>query len=651
MGMALNRAAFMGRARRLVASFIPFILAVSSLSAISVVTAPSANAATAGSGNCEQTFTASSGSGTVSVAESSGYCYVAFKNTGAVDTQATISWTRPTGLSAADVLVIGGGGGGGARHAGGGGAGGYVEATSYALTTSTVTVVVGAGGSGAAGGSAFRGSAGKTSAFYNPSNSAHGLTALGGGYGSYNEGAGSGGSGGGSGWSQSAGSVTSQGQTTLANSSLTGISFGNVGRSGANEDNAGLDFWAGGGGGGAGARGENPKPSSSGAETTALSSGVASTAIAGAGGIGKAPTWIPTAISTSLGVGQISDSSVYFSGGGGGGMGNDGLAGGAGGLGGGGNGTKAQKTGGIAGTAFTGGGGGSSGFDDISVNTAVDAQNPPGGAGGSGVVVLRYQVRPAAPTITGITGGNNSLSVAFTAATQADVTVTGYKYSTDGGSNWSASTGSTTSPISITGLTNGTSYSVQIRAVSAYWDGVATASTSAVAGAACSVSSITSGGYTTQTITSAGSCVWTTPSGVTRADVLVVGGGGGGSGNWTGSASAAGSGGGGGVYTALGVPVSGVINVVVGAGGAGGTAGTDRTLVSGSQGTTSSFGSLSAGGGGGGGCPTAGTANGSACTDASIKGRSGTAAGNGGSPSNFGMHITMEIQVQQATSR
>jgi uncharacterized repeat protein (TIGR02543 family) len=77
----------------------------------------------------------------------------------------------------------------------------------------------------------------------------------------------------------------------------------------------------------------------------------------------------------------------------------------------------------------------------------------------------------------------------------------------------------------------------------------------------------------------------------------------------------------------------------VGAGGTGGTAGTDRTLVSGSQGGTTSFatssGTLSAGGGGGGGCATAGTASGQACTDASIKGGSGTAAGNGGSPSNF----------------
>jgi hypothetical protein len=38
MGMALNRAAFMRKTRRLVASFIPFVLAVSSLSAISIIT-------------------------------------------------------------------------------------------------------------------------------------------------------------------------------------------------------------------------------------------------------------------------------------------------------------------------------------------------------------------------------------------------------------------------------------------------------------------------------------------------------------------------------------------------------------------------------------------------------------------------------------
>jgi uncharacterized repeat protein (TIGR02543 family) len=602
--MAFNRADFMYQVKRRVASVIPFVLALSTLSAVSIVTAPSAQAATAGSGNCVQTFTASSGSGTVTVTEANGFCYVAFKNTGAVDSQATISWQRPTGLTAADVLVIGGGGGGGARHAGGGGAGGYVEATSYALTTSSVNVVIGAGGKAATGTTTnpavYQGTSGQASSFTNPSNSAHGLTALGGGFGAYNATAGSGGSGGGSGWAQSAGSATVQGQTTLANVSITGISFGNVGRPGANEDNAGLDFWAGGGGGGAGARGENPKPSSTGAETTALASTVASTAQAGAGGIGKTPTWLPTAIATTLQVGQIDGSSVYFAGGGGGGMGNDGFAGGAGGLGGGGNGTKAQKTGGIPGTAFTGGGGGSSGFDDINVNTENDLANPPGGAGGSGVVVLRYGIQPSAPTITGITGGSGSLSVAFTPATQAGVTITGYKFSTDGGSTWSSSTGSTTSPISIPSLTNGTTYQVQIRAVSAYWDGVATASTSAIAGPACSSpATTTSGGNTYVAFKSVGSCTWTPPANLSRINLLVVGGGGGG------ASRHAGGGGAGGLLNSTNLEVNGTaLAITVGGGGAGGAAqgsgGSDASSGGSSEVSGGGITKLTAVGGGGG---------------------------------------------------
>ena len=73
---------------------------------------------------------------------------------------------------------------------------------------------------------------------------------------------------------------------------------------------------------------------------------------------------------------------------------------------------------------------------------------------------------PAAPTITGITCGNGSLSVAFTAGSANGGTITNYQYSIDGGDTFtSLGTPATTSPISITGLTNGTEYSVSIRAI------------------------------------------------------------------------------------------------------------------------------------------------------------------------------------------
>jgi hypothetical protein len=80
---------------------------------------------------------------------------------------------------------------------------------------------------------------------------------------------------------------------------------------------------------------------------------------------------------------------------------------------------------------------------------------------------------PAAPTITGITCGNQSLSVAFTAGTTNGGTITNYEYSTDGGSTFAAvSPSATTSPIAISGLVNGTDYSVVLRAVTSTKTGV-----------------------------------------------------------------------------------------------------------------------------------------------------------------------------------
>ncbi len=85
---------------------------------------------------------------------------------------------------------------------------------------------------------------------------------------------------------------------------------------------------------------------------------------------------------------------------------------------------------------------------------------------------------PSAPTITGITAGNAQISVAFTAGASGGSSITNYKYSTDGGSTFTAvSPAATTSPITITGLSNGISYNVQIKAVNAIGDGTATAST------------------------------------------------------------------------------------------------------------------------------------------------------------------------------
>lgn len=82
-----------------------------------------------------------------------------------------------------------------------------------------------------------------------------------------------------------------------------------------------------------------------------------------------------------------------------------------------------------------------------------------------------------APSISSITGGNSSLSVVFSAPSNANATgsaITNYKYSTDGGTTFTAcSPAQTTSPLSITALTNNTTYNVQILAVNSYGDGLA----------------------------------------------------------------------------------------------------------------------------------------------------------------------------------
>jgi len=74
--------------------------------------------------------------------------------------------------------------------------------------------------------------------------------------------------------------------------------------------------------------------------------------------------------------------------------------------------------------------------------------------------------RPSAPVLTGTTAGGSYLSVAFTAGAAGGDPITSYQYSLDGGVTWYAASG-TTSPIVISGLVDGTTYTVALRALSA----------------------------------------------------------------------------------------------------------------------------------------------------------------------------------------
>ena len=113
MGLAVNNAIFIGRAKRTLHHFLVLVLAVSTLSAISVVTAPSANAATVTAVGtnpevCNQTVGSNTSiSANRITISSTDYCVVEFRNT--VET----TWTKPSNVNELEILIVGGGGGGG----------------------------------------------------------------------------------------------------------------------------------------------------------------------------------------------------------------------------------------------------------------------------------------------------------------------------------------------------------------------------------------------------------------------------------------------------------------------------------------------------------------------------------------------------------
>ncbi|MEI6200161.1 MAG: fibronectin type III domain-containing protein, partial [Actinomycetota bacterium] len=77
---------------------------------------------------------------------------------------------------------------------------------------------------------------------------------------------------------------------------------------------------------------------------------------------------------------------------------------------------------------------------------------------------------PTAPTISAVTPTNGSLTVAFTPGTDGGSAITNYKYSVDGTNYVALNPATTTSPFTISGLTNGTTYSVTIKAVNEIGD-------------------------------------------------------------------------------------------------------------------------------------------------------------------------------------
>lgn len=79
--------------------------------------------------------------------------------------------------------------------------------------------------------------------------------------------------------------------------------------------------------------------------------------------------------------------------------------------------------------------------------------------------------RSSAPTITSITPGSGQLSINFTAGSSNGAQITNYKYSLNGGAFTAFSPVDTVTPLVITGLTNGTAYTVRILGVNLVGDG------------------------------------------------------------------------------------------------------------------------------------------------------------------------------------
>jgi PKD repeat protein len=298
------------------------------------------------------------------------------------------TWTAPTGVSNVEYLVVAGGGGGGGFNwtgslsGGGGGAGGVLNATNFSIGYGIYNIIVGTGGSG---GYIIPSTSGQNSSF---GNATVNISAAGGGsgggifispYTAYLPG--SGGSGG--------GNASNESSTPFGGTGITGQGY--TGGSAYYRAPFIDEQYGGGGGGGAEAIGSN-------------GTGV----VGGDGGIGR-----QNAITGVL---------TYYGGGGGGAVTHWGGALGNGGSGGGGNASRLgfdtwggydydHNLTGILdplanGTNGLGGGGGGAADQTI------------GGFGGSGVVILRYNISTVFKPVTDFsannTTGNAGMVVQFT---------------------------------------------------------------------------------------------------------------------------------------------------------------------------------------------------------------------------------------------
>jgi hypothetical protein len=321
-------------------------------------------------GTAAPVITITSSSGEIATRTFNGATYTCIRSSGTL--------TVHKAISGAEIFIIAGGGGGSFSAGGGGGAGGAAYISNASIPAGTYAVTVGAGGAG----SSFDGGNGT-----NGTNSVgFGITVYGGGGGHHTSTGNTGGCGGGGGYGQN----SVGGGVTTATGSLSGIT-GNV-------------FTYGNAGGG------NPTPNSyvggtgAGGGIGGVGGSATATPTGGTGGVGRS-IWSDWC--AACGVGEGDTSGVFWIGGGGGGTSNE-TSGvrraGDGGKGGGGKGgfATSMTVVGFDGCATGGldysGGGGGGGHITLPASLA-QGYVPPGGRGGSGVIMIKQATTGVYTTI------------------------------------------------------------------------------------------------------------------------------------------------------------------------------------------------------------------------------------------------------------
>jgi hypothetical protein len=230
---------------------------------------------------------------------------------------------------------------------------------------------------------------------------------------------------------------------------------------------------------------------------------------------------------------------------------------------------------------------------------------------------------PQAPTIGTATGGNAQVSVAFSANATGGSSITGYTITSSPG-NITAS--GSTSPVLVTGLTNGTAYTFTITATNANGTSTASAASNSVTPVATTVSGGTLSSdatYYYRTFASSGSLLVSGSS--ISADILKIAGGG--------TGGRGGGGAGGLVYLSSQSLSPNTYSATIGAGG---TARTSDYGGASPSGSPSQLGSLTAAVGGGGGAGYSANGASGGCgggagwgSGTSYSGGSGSQGGNG----------------------